>query len=58
MLWESKQNQERIKKMKILLLEDDLELCSLLQSQLTKNGYMVDACNDDGNQQTESEQAE
>lgn len=32
--------------MKILLLEDDLELCSLIQSQLTKNGYMVDACND------------
>ena len=32
--------------MKILLLEDDLELCSSIQSQLTKNGYMVDACND------------
>ena len=32
--------------MKILLLEDDLELCSSIQSQLAKNGYMVDACND------------
>jgi len=32
--------------MKILLLEDDLELCSSIQSQLTKNGYMADACND------------
>ena len=32
--------------MKILLLEDDLELCNSIQSQLTKNGYMVDACND------------
>ena len=31
--------------MKILLLEDDLELCSSIQSQLTKNGYMVDTCN-------------
>ena len=33
-------------KMKILLLEDDLELCSSIQSELTKNGYLVDACND------------
>ncbi len=32
--------------MKILLLEDDFALCSAIQSELTKNGYMVDACND------------
>ncbi|MCI8513848.1 MAG: response regulator transcription factor [Lachnospiraceae bacterium] len=32
--------------MKILLLEDDLELCDFIQAELTKNGYMVDACND------------
>ena len=32
--------------MKILLLEDDLELCGSIQSELTKNGYMVDACHD------------
>lgn len=32
--------------MKILLLEDDLELCCSIQSELRKNGYMVDSCND------------
>lgn len=32
--------------MKILLLEDDLELCSSIQSELTQNDYMVDVCND------------
>ena len=32
--------------MKILLLEDDMELCSLIQAQLKKNGYIVDSCYD------------
>lgn len=32
--------------MKILLLEDDLDLCSLIQQELEKNGYIVDSCND------------
>lgn len=32
--------------MKILLLEDDLELCSSIQEELQKAGYVVDCCND------------
>ena len=32
--------------MKILLLEDDLELCNEIQLQLIKNGYVVDTCHD------------
>lgn len=32
--------------MKILLLEDDLELCNIIQLELVKNGYIVDSCND------------
>lgn len=32
--------------MKILLLEDDLDLCRSIQNVLIKNGYTVDACND------------
>lgn len=32
--------------MKILLLEDDLELCKAIQSELVKNKYIVDSCND------------
>lgn len=32
--------------MKILLLEDDLELCNRIQMELVKNGYIVDSCND------------
>lgn len=32
--------------MKILLLEDDLELCNIIQLELVKNGYTVDSCND------------
>lgn len=32
--------------MKILLLEDDLELCNLIESELINNEYMVDSCND------------
>lgn len=32
--------------MKILLLEDDLQLCSAIQTELIKNGYVVDCCND------------
>jgi len=32
--------------MKILLLEDDLELCNIIQLELAKNGYTVDSCND------------
>lgn len=31
---------------KILLLEDDLDLCQSLQEELNKNGYFVDCCND------------
>lgn len=32
--------------MKLLLLEDDLELCSEIEKQLISNGYIVDTCND------------
>ena len=32
--------------MKILLLEDDLDLCRSIQNVLIKNGYTVDVCND------------
>ena len=32
--------------MKILLLEDDKYLCNNIKQQLTKNGYVVDACSD------------
>ncbi|MCI8504811.1 MAG: response regulator transcription factor [Lachnospiraceae bacterium] len=32
--------------MKILLLEDDLELCNIMQLELEKKGYTVDSCND------------
>ena len=32
--------------MKILLLEDDLHLCGLIQDELQKAGYVVDYCND------------
>ena len=32
--------------MKILLLEDDLDLCNLIQKELSKNGHTVDCCND------------
>ena len=32
--------------MKILLLEDDIELCSSIQEELQKAGYVVDCCYD------------
>ena len=32
--------------MKILLLEDDLDLCRSIRDMLIKNGYTVDVCND------------
>ena len=32
--------------MKILLLEDDIELCSSIQDELQKAGYVVDCCHD------------
>ena len=32
--------------MKILLLEDDKYLCGNIKQKLTKEGYIVDACND------------
>lgn len=32
--------------MKILLLEDDLELCASIQKALEKENYIVDCCND------------
>lgn len=32
--------------MKILLLEDDLHLCSSIQDELQKAGYVIDYCND------------
>lgn len=32
--------------MKILLVEDDKYLCDNMKQQLTKEGYIVDACND------------
>lgn len=32
--------------MKILLLEDDPELCNIIQLELVKEGYIVDSCND------------
>ena len=30
--------------MKILLLEDDLELCTSIRAELEKSGYVVDCC--------------
>lgn len=32
--------------MKILLIEDDKELCHSIQSELLRNGFQVDCCND------------
>ena len=32
--------------MKVLLLEDDLELCKNIKISLEKENYMVDCCND------------
>ena len=32
--------------MKISLIEDDMELCSSIQDELQKAGYVVDCCND------------
>lgn len=32
--------------MKILLLEDDTDLCDTIETELVKNGYVVDSCND------------
>ena len=32
--------------MKILLLEDDLELCTSIRAELEKSGYVVDCCTD------------
>ena len=34
--------------MKILLLEDDLELCTSIRAELEKSGYVVDCCTDGG----------
>lgn len=31
---------------KILLMEDDLDLCQSIQQELMKNGYSIDCCND------------
>lgn len=31
---------------KILLMEDDLDLCQSIQQELRKNGYSIDCCND------------
>ena len=31
---------------KVLLMEDDLDLCQSIQQELMKNGYSVDCCND------------
>ena len=31
---------------KVLLIEDDLDLCQSIQQELVKNGYSVDCCND------------
>lgn len=31
---------------KILLMEDDLDLCQSIQQALKKEGYSVDCCND------------
>ena len=31
--------------MKILLIEDDIQLCMTIKEQLTKEGYIVDTCN-------------
>lgn len=38
--------ERRFDIMKILLLEDDLELCRAIQEELQKAGYVVDCCND------------
>lgn len=32
--------------MKLLLLEDDIELCNAIKKELDNNGYIVDCCND------------
>lgn len=32
--------------MKLLLLEDDLDLCIEIEKRLTSSGYMIDVCND------------
>lgn len=32
--------------MKLLIIEDDLELCSGIERELKNNGYVVDACHD------------
>ncbi|MDE6232037.1 MAG: response regulator transcription factor, partial [Lachnospiraceae bacterium] len=32
--------------MKLLILEDDLELCSGMEKELKNNGYVVDVCHD------------
>ena len=31
---------------KVLLMEDDLDLCRSIQQELMKNGYSADCCND------------
>lgn len=31
---------------KVLLMEDDLDLCQSIQQELMKNGYSIDCCND------------
>ena len=31
--------------MKILLIEDDLNLCTTIKNQLSKDGFLVDVCN-------------
>ena len=38
--------EKRTDTMKIVLLEDDLNLCSSIQEELQKNKYIVDSCND------------
>lgn len=32
--------------MKLLLLEDDIDLCSVIKKELDNRGYLVDCCND------------
>jgi DNA-binding response OmpR family regulator len=32
--------------MRILMIEDDKDLCTIVSEQLNKNGYAVDICND------------
>ena len=38
--------ERRFENMKILLLEDDIELCGSIQEELQKAGYIVDCCHD------------